>query len=257
MDYVKSLQEECDLIKKRTDLDKEAKKSGGFVFCISLVPTSSRLRVFVSSFDRTLIKAKNEEISTLITNKHNLFASTVEQDENPQKYLYQVRLGWLAFRFLFRSRWVAFLLFVLSPHQAYRRRWRLYKLYQMFEKLALLGITLYVSQTKANTWRRLAGATGLATVSLVIVAIGHPLNDKWEAALDITSRSVLPFRILHVSRFSTRNLNRLANAFNCGIGLIVELGLDFPAYAINICMISVNGLNIAVFIANIFFGPVR
>jgi hypothetical protein len=121
----------------------------------------------------------------------------VEQDENPQKYLYQ----------------------------AYRRRWKLYKIYQMFEKLALLGITLYVSQTKANTWRRLAGATGLASVSLIIVVIGHPLNDKWEAALDITSRFVHKCPVCVVGRelcgvwkpgWPTRSIVALVSLWNLG-----------------------------------------
>lgn len=124
--------------------------------------------------------------------------------------------------------------------QAYRRRWKFYKIYQMLEKLALLGITLYTPQTSfdsSKTWKRLAYATAVAGFGLALSVFSHAFQDTLEAGLDVTSR--------------------FANLANCGVALIMAVGLHFPAYAINICMIGANGINVLMFIVCLTVGPIR
>ena len=73
--------------------------------------------------------------------------------------------------------------------QAYKRRWRFYKIMQMCEKLLLLAITLYTPQA-SDIWLRLCGATVISGVSTVIAVITQPLGDVLEVTLDSTSRYV-------------------------------------------------------------------
>ena len=157
---------------------------------------------------RMAIKEKRKAIKEYETNAYNIYASGVEQDQNPQKYLYQ----------------------------SFRRRWKFYKIYQMMEKLALLGVTLYTPQAN-DKWKRLAYATAIAGFSCLMVVVGHPLMDKWEASLDVTSR--------------------LANLCNSGIGLLLVLDVGIPTIAVNIIMIGVNGLNIGMFLFLIIVSPIR
>ena len=71
--------------------------------------------------------------------------------------------------------------------QAYKRRWRYYKIMQMVEKLALLVITLY-TPSATREWTRLCAATCLTAVSSSIAVVTQPLGDTFEVTLDATSR---------------------------------------------------------------------
>ena len=107
------------------------------------------------------MQEKRKEITDSEEEKHNLYCNGVEADPNAQKYLYQ----------------------------AYRRKWKFYKIFQMAEKLALLGVTLYIPAS-TSSWKRLTAATSIAFVALVLVVLTHPLSDFLEAGLDVTSRCV-------------------------------------------------------------------
>lgn len=183
-----------------------------------------------------LISGKKKEIQDLREKARNLYASEVENDENPQKYLYQ----------------------------AYRREWKFYKIYQMLEKLALLGITLYTPQGSEN-WKRLMYATIIACLSFAIVVFTHPLMDPLEAWLDITSRCVC-IGVLFIARCSmicfcvlmfVCAFARFANCCNCGIGLMLNLNVKIPTIAVNIIMIGANGVNLGMFVMLVVVGPIR
>ena len=73
--------------------------------------------------------------------------------------------------------------------QAYRRSWKFYKIFQMAEKLVLLGVTLYIPAS-TSSWKRLTAATSIAFLAFIVVLFTHPLSDVLEAGLDVTSRFV-------------------------------------------------------------------
>ena len=71
--------------------------------------------------------------------------------------------------------------------QSYKRRWRYYKIMQMFEKLALLCIALYIPRSESR-WVRLAAASAVMGLSWIVITATRPLHDILEALMDIVSR---------------------------------------------------------------------
>lgn len=125
------------------------------------------------------------------------------------------------------------------------------------EKLALLGITLYTPESSAM-YKRLSYATALAALSFLLALFFRPLNDPLEAWLDVTSRCASSSLAISLGVMMVLySLLRLANMFNCGIGLITTAHWYFPPLAINICMIGVNALNMGLLVFVLLVGPIR
>lgn len=103
----------------------------------------------------------------------------------------------------------------------------------------------------------MTAATLLAACGLTLSAVFRPHSDPLEALFDATCRSHLHLFVhfvLATHYVCTFISSRLANVFNCGVGLIISLGLRFPGPAVDACLLVINGGNLVVFVVVVALG---
>jgi hypothetical protein len=88
-------------------------------------------------------------------------------------------------------------------YSAYERRFRYFKLFQMFQKVFIVLITIFIPDS-VNVFK-IALAAGVLTIFASISIAFRPFNDKYEDWMDIVSQT--------------------ANALNMILGLVIKLGI--------------------------------
>ncbi|CEO96342.1 hypothetical protein PBRA_005013, partial [Plasmodiophora brassicae] len=118
---------------------------------------------------------------------------------------------------------------------AYQRRFRYFKLFQMFQKLAIVCVSLFVPASAFENASLILSNAFVASAAVLAIMF-RPFQDKYESVLEIASQ--------------------VANTSNLLVAMLIAMGL-LPGVAAFLLLFAFNGLALGVFAFSLLAAPIR